>query len=193
MIDDVVKAIKSEIRGAEVRGILKLFLSRKRTTDYVTVAKALGMFSGGSELAGILGNLQIDDNQAGDGLISSLVVSRKTGVPGRGYFENARKALSCAIPDDPEQERAFWEAELKKLDIQPPARTIPARLEVSARRVHEDLAPMLQEAIGLRTEAVDDPQSDKISEATALEDAIATLISHAQAIYAGNKTSQRVR
>ncbi len=121
MTANIHKAVDAEIRRAEVRGVLTYLAHVKQFTDYRTLASCFGMFSGGAEMARVLGEIQVEDDAAGRGLLSSLVVGVNSGVPGRGYFEHARQKLKRSVEDDPEAERAFWSAELAKLDIPTPA------------------------------------------------------------------------
>ncbi len=117
---DIHTALNGEIRRAHVRGVLEFHVHKKQFVDYRTLAAVFGMFSGGSELARILGEIQTEDDAAGRGLLSSLVVGVSTGLPGKGYFEHARQKLKRPIATNPAAERAFWVAELAKLGMSPP-------------------------------------------------------------------------
>ena len=47
-------------------------------------------------------------------LISSLVVSKATGVPGEGYYTMCRN-LGLIVPDSEEERLVFWESQLNKV------------------------------------------------------------------------------
>jgi hypothetical protein len=104
------------IKRAEVWGILHFCRARGELVGYVDIAKALGMFSGGSELAGILGDIMTRCHLAGDPLLSSLVVKTTTGIPGKGYFTCARD-LGYRIKDSDDDELAFWREQIKRVGI----------------------------------------------------------------------------
>lgn len=104
------KAVSQAITRAEVRGILKFCQSIRHRITYVSLAKALGMFSGGVELSTILGQIMQEDFQAGSGALSSLVVKSTTGTPGHGYFEFARKLCGYTLPD-----AQFWRDQMSQI------------------------------------------------------------------------------
>ena len=116
-----VKAIEREIARSEIRGVLKFYIHVKTTITYMTLAATFGMFSGGSELSGILGEIQEEDDADGQPLKSSLVVGTNSGMPGKGYFAHARDKLKRNIPQTPQGEWDFWAAELGKMGITPNA------------------------------------------------------------------------
>ena len=65
-------------------------------------------------------SIQTEDDAAGEGLLSSLVVGSTSRIPGRGYFEHARQKLKRSIGTDPDAERGFWSTELAKLGVPTP-------------------------------------------------------------------------
>jgi hypothetical protein len=107
--------VSQAITRAEVRGILKFCQSVRHRITYVCLAKALGMFSGGKELAKILGEIMLEDKEADDGVLSSLVVKASTGMPGHGYFEYARQLYDFSIPDVKVANAIFWRNQMGKL------------------------------------------------------------------------------
>jgi hypothetical protein len=184
MKDRLIEELRFTIRRAEIRGILRYFKSRRRTIDYVALAKALGMFSGGSELAQILGKLQEEDDAEGQGFLSSLVVGKNTGVPGSGYFENAREVLGRDIARDEGAEREFWAGEIEKLGLPRPGFGSVAQLKQLARRIHEELAPLLVEAQAIAGEAISNKNFDVADPAMLLENLITSCINHCESVYA---------
>jgi len=112
----ILQAVQHAEKLAELRGILKFLKAAKQTTTYVPVAMALGMFSGSAALAGMLGEIQVEDSTMGAPFLSSLVVSSVTGIPGKGYFDHARK-LGCSIGKSPNDELEFWLNQLQTLGV----------------------------------------------------------------------------
>lgn len=119
----VLEAIERIETLAELRGILKFLAQTKTTTSYVPLAAALGKFSGGSLLATMLGSIQTEDSSQKKPMTSSLVIGAKTGIPGNGYFSNAR-TLGSRIPKDPAEEFLFWADQMKQLGVQLPQSSI---------------------------------------------------------------------
>jgi hypothetical protein len=110
------KKISQAITRAEVRGILKFCKSIRHRITYVCLAKALGMFSGGTELATILGEIMLENYEAREGVLSSLVVKATTGVPGHGYFEYAKKLYPLHLPPSIGTSNAqFWRRQMDDL------------------------------------------------------------------------------
>jgi hypothetical protein len=181
--EDLFGQLKFALKATEVRGILRLCQSQGHTIDYLTLAKALGMFSGGSELSRILGTIQEEDDKEGKGLLSSLVVGKNSGIPGKGYFENAREVLGRDIPDDEESERAFWVSEIEKLGLPKPPSTPLGKLKRVAQQAHDDLAGHLNEAIAIRHRAHQLGKLDVVGSADELERAIGDCISACERVY----------
>lgn len=88
----------------------------KTSTTYVPVAKTLGVFSGGNDLAEALGEIQRIDDKAKRPFRSSLVVSVGTGVPGKGYFHMAR-SLGHTIGATPADEFLFWKSQMDAMGV----------------------------------------------------------------------------
>jgi len=119
----VLEAIERIETLAELRGILKFLAQTKTTTSYVPLAAALGKFSGGSLLATMLGSIQTEDHSEKKPMTSSLVIGAQTGIPGNGYFSNAR-ALGFKILKTPAEEFLFWADQMKQLGVQLPQSSI---------------------------------------------------------------------
>jgi hypothetical protein len=130
----VLEAIERIETLAELRGILKFLAQTKTTTSYVPLAAALGKFSGGSLLATMLGSIQTEDHSEKKPMTSSLVIGAQTGIPGNGYFSNAR-ALGFKILKTPAEEFLFWADQMKQLGVQLPQSSIEqaAKLGLGAR------------------------------------------------------------
>ena len=117
LVQEAMNILGREVARAtkrtELRGILKLCRLHGQSIHYVDIAKALGMFSGGTELATILGELMKEAHDAGEPPLSALVVRTDTGMPGDGFFTYARQ-LGYEFTD----ERAFWEMQVTLLGLQ---------------------------------------------------------------------------
>lgn len=104
---------------AKVEAITTHCILQATVTNYVTVAKATGTFSGGKDLAEVLGFIMKDDAKAGRPLSCSVVVRSDTGRPGKGYFVCARD-LGLDCPDTPAGEEGFWRAQISALKVVAP-------------------------------------------------------------------------
>lgn len=118
MLQSLSKTIERHLKMAEVRGILKYYLALGQTITYLELAKPLGMFSGGSELATILGDLMEQDVEAKRPILSSLVVRSDTRRPGVGYFEMAR-CLELPLGPSASDEEDFWQKQAALLGVTP--------------------------------------------------------------------------
>ena len=61
----------------------------------------------GTRLAGLLGQINVLEHDAGNPLISAVVVSKKTMEPGLGFW-NTAKDLGIKVGDSPDERQAFW-------------------------------------------------------------------------------------
>jgi len=96
-----------------LRPFLVLHLeTRSCPITYGKIASYLGVNH--RTLGGPLAILQDQDRRAGVLLISALVVNEKTGLPGDGFFEQARSAKGGL------SDAAFWAQQLKLLGAQSP-------------------------------------------------------------------------
>lgn len=108
----------------EIYGVLKFLQHEGLTTTYVPIAKAFGLFSGGTDLARVLGEIQEEDDKNGHAFHSSLVVGAERGIPGNGYFEHARTKLKRSIPKTPPAELLFWADQMKALGVPYPPQAV---------------------------------------------------------------------
>ncbi|MFG6667010.1 hypothetical protein ACGK9R_07860 [Halomonas sp. HNIBRBA4712] len=81
---------------------------------YQQVAEALGLAPPRTiaRVTGALEELMREDAESGRPFLAALVVSRRDGVPGHGFFELAR-ALS-RFPDDPTRQRDAYHREFAR-------------------------------------------------------------------------------
>ena len=111
-MQSIVKAVEAEIHRQSVRAILKYGVTTKTYVNYVPLAKALGLFSGGIKLSAILGEIMEEDHKNGGPLTCAVLVSSQTGMPGSGFFEMAKK-LGYQMSND----QAFWESQTRALGM----------------------------------------------------------------------------
>ncbi len=116
MKSKLAAAIDAAVRVAEVRGILKLAAHTKMAITYVPLAKMLGLFAGGSELAGLLGEIQEECYQNGTPILTSLVIKVNLGVPGPGYFSHLR-SLGIEIGPSAKEEFEYWLGQMELLGV----------------------------------------------------------------------------
>ena len=108
----IVQAVEAEVRRQSIRAVIKYGITTKTYVNYVPLAKAVGMFSGGSELATILGEVMTEDHAKGGPLSCAVIVGSQTGMPGKGFFDMAR-SLGYQVPND----QAFWKAQAQALGM----------------------------------------------------------------------------
>jgi hypothetical protein len=111
-MQNIVKAVEAEIRLQSIKAIIKYGIATKTYVNYVPLAKAVGMFSGGTELATILGEIMQEDHKSGGPLTCSVIVGSQSGMPGKGFFDMAR-SLGFQVPND----QAFWKSQTQALGM----------------------------------------------------------------------------
>ena len=104
----------------QIRAILDYAVHSGEFVHYLPLAKSLHVFSGGKELAIVLGMIMKDDHAAGLPLSCALIRSSVTGMPGKGFFAMARQ-LGYTYKD----EYSFWASHCVALGVQPPPPPAP--------------------------------------------------------------------
>ncbi|WP_338593203.1 hypothetical protein V6669_09430 [Paenibacillus sp. Y5S-9] len=67
-------------------------------------------------LAGLLGDISVDENKQGHPMLSVIVVNQETKIPGDGFFKLAKDlGLYEGLLNNIEQKDAFYISELKKV------------------------------------------------------------------------------
>ncbi len=112
----IIDAVTAEIRREKVRAIINYCKNIGVTVNYIPLAKACGMFSGGTDLAKTLGDIMKEDHEQGQPLTTAIVVSVRTDLPGKGFFEYARN-LGYQIPHTAPDEKAFARAQQQALGL----------------------------------------------------------------------------
>jgi hypothetical protein len=109
-----IKVLEAEIRRQQVKAIIQFAIKTKQYVNYVPLAAAIGVFSGGHELAEILGSIMEEDHAVGRPLSCSVVVGTHTNIPGSGFFAMA-KQLGYQIPSG--GEAAFAKSQANQLGL----------------------------------------------------------------------------
>ena len=103
---DYLLAYCELVRAARYRG----------TTTYQAVAQIMGLRLTGShmgkEIGQLLGEIVEDESRQGRPMLTAVVVSSVSGLPGPGFFNLARE-LGKLQGDSPEAERGFWKEEIE--------------------------------------------------------------------------------
>lgn len=85
------------------------------TLTYSEVADIMGLPPSGNymgrEVGQMLGEISQNEYHAGRPLLSAVAVSKRRGVPGRGFFGLAREFGKLQDNTTEEDERRFWEEE----------------------------------------------------------------------------------
>lgn len=99
------QAVKAQIRALCIEAA-----RHRETLTYSDVIRMLGPHVGLSPRSSffhtLLGQMCHEENDAGRGLLCALVVSKSTGIPGKGFFGTLGHERQCS--DDA---RACWERE----------------------------------------------------------------------------------
>jgi hypothetical protein len=74
------------LKRVACRAVLEYARIQQKTISYIELAEVLSMFSGGSELANVLGEIAKEDFEAGHPVITALAVRKDTGRPGKGFY-----------------------------------------------------------------------------------------------------------
>jgi len=92
---------------------LILMARKKKTTLYITPARAMGVFSAG--LGDYLEELFTINKEMGDPLYGSLVVNSTTDMPSGGYFAAAKLHGFLKENANAEENTLFWQQQVQKV------------------------------------------------------------------------------
>lgn len=118
--DRLSKDVDAGIYAATIRGILlhQIHIEKKVTT-YGRLAQATASLPKGGQLAQALQKIAEDDFQAKRPLSTAIVVNETTGLPGTGFFKQARE-LGLPVDANEASEASFWRDQLFRLgEVQP--------------------------------------------------------------------------
>jgi len=113
----VAKDVEVALFNAQVYGII-LYHARvsKSLVTYGDIATAVRIAPRGAQIAQAIEAITTAVAKNGDEIITAIVVGKHTGFPGSGFFKHCRR-LGFKIGDTQIDEMAFWEDQLKKLEI----------------------------------------------------------------------------
>jgi hypothetical protein len=113
MLGTTIKEMKTVVRAAEVRGIIKFHALYRKTVTYREVSESLGLFCGGADFFKLLGMVSREDHRKGQPLSSAIVVSKGTGVPSYGFFDHAQRI--GAFDPNAQSKEEFWLDQMQRL------------------------------------------------------------------------------
>jgi hypothetical protein len=113
-----VRALRALLKIARIEGVIDYVISQGQTVNYIELAKPLGMFSGGSELADLLGKIFAADVAAGKPSRTAAVIRTDTGMPGFGFYDMAVEVAHCG--NTMQAKVDFWLDAIKQLGLTPP-------------------------------------------------------------------------
>lgn len=102
-----------ETAKQQIRDVLYDVARRRKTITYVDLVSrvdAMSLHERSGDLHQILGEISEEEDAAGKGMLSAVVVAKESGVPGSGFFELARK-----LGRDLSDELSFWRQERDRL------------------------------------------------------------------------------
>jgi hypothetical protein len=117
-----MKAGELKYEGSAEYGLVHASLvwaaRRRATFKYGDVGQLMGL-SGGPEamreVIQIISEIAQAEHQAGRPLLSAVVVTTKTGRPGKGFFEQAVELGKLPAQTGTEERGRFWEKELARV------------------------------------------------------------------------------
>ena len=95
-------------------------VARKRSTiSYSDLGRKVGMPTDSHTMqhliGGLLGEISCEEDNAGRPMLSALVVTEATGLPGRGFFGLAVDLGKLPAGASGKARNAFWKKELKRV------------------------------------------------------------------------------
>jgi hypothetical protein len=119
MFANVVKDVQTALYASSVQGIVYHYAYHLRLlTTYGAIASSLKIMPKGGQMAQALAQITEDLAKAKQPIATAVVVNQTTGMPGSGFFTQCR-ALRLLTGVTPNEERSFWEGELRKLRVAP--------------------------------------------------------------------------
>ena len=82
-------------------------------SDLVKRIKSCALEPYGEPLATMLGEISTDEDAAGRGLLTAVVVRKEDGRPGRGFFDKLARDRGRVFPDTDSGRDRFWIEELE--------------------------------------------------------------------------------
>lgn len=108
-------AVEETVRYGAVCVALDTLVAVKTTCTYSQLAQIVGLQPRDSKLHKYLERSMVEDFEKGEPARCSLVINKRRGLPGDGYFAQASKALN-SLHKMPESSRLpFWREQVKQL------------------------------------------------------------------------------
>jgi len=108
-------ALQHGLLVVQIRAVIEYAIQTQAVVNYLPLAKSLGVFSGGKQLALALASIMEEDHRDGRPLTCALVISSVKGMPGDGFFVKAR-SLGYQMPYG---EDRFWKSQCQALGVTP--------------------------------------------------------------------------
>lgn len=84
-------------------------------SDLVKRIRSCALEPYGEPLAKMLGEISTDEDAAGRGLLTAVVVRKEDGRPGRGFFDKLARDRGRVFPDTESGRDRFWIEELERV------------------------------------------------------------------------------
>ncbi len=84
-------------------------------SDLVKRIRSCDLEPYGEPLAKMLGEISTEEDAAGFGLVTAVVVRKEDGRPGRGFFETLARDRGRVFPDTEAGRDRFWVEELERV------------------------------------------------------------------------------
>lgn len=112
------RELRALLKLTQIQAVIDFVISQGQTVNYITLAKPFGLFSGGSELAELLGKIFDADYAAKKPTRTAAVVRSDTGMPGFGFYNMAFDLDLCDLRVQSKID--FWLDTMRKLELEPP-------------------------------------------------------------------------
>ncbi len=111
MLDEIIeKILIDKVRKGET-------ISYRKLAEEVNKTAGQNIFTGrffGVQLSKHLHIVCEKYHKKGKGMLGSIVINKKTGMPSEGFFKFAQKLYNIELRTD-EEKKKFWQNEIKKV------------------------------------------------------------------------------
>jgi hypothetical protein len=116
MFSNVTASVGQALITAQVYGILLLHARIiKKPITYSEIGLALKLPRQWGSLTAALNDIAYDDYKCGRPLLSSLVVSCRTKLPGQGYWDLVAHQQGLPQMTNPQLQQLFWDDQFNRL------------------------------------------------------------------------------
>jgi hypothetical protein len=119
MFEHITQDVQAALYAASVRGVVLHYANHLHLlTTYGAIADTLKVTPQGGQLAQALALITEEDVKAKQTPTTSVVVNSKTGIPGKGYFDQCRRLGVLPESHNTESlELTWWQSQLHKLNV----------------------------------------------------------------------------